>query len=92
MRPSELKAATAPAVEDDTQKKYPSSSRADPPITKAETLTAPVSICRSHNGLVRQFAPKEGSVHFCPTGLQYWRHSKAKVIWRGLKYPRRPVI
>jgi hypothetical protein len=35
-RPGELKAAKTPAVESDGKKKYPSSTRAHPPITEAE--------------------------------------------------------
>jgi len=69
MRPSELKAASTPTVEDDGQKKYPSSTRADPPITEAETVGAQVSICRWHDGLVRLTGAKDGAVFFCPTGV-----------------------
>jgi hypothetical protein len=50
-RPGELKAAKTPAVESDGKKKYPSSTRAHPPITKAEMVAAQVSICRWHHGL-----------------------------------------
>jgi hypothetical protein len=93
MRPSELKAATTPTVEDDGKKKYPSSTRADPPITEAETLTAQVSICRWHDGLIRLTGAKDGAVFFCPTGKQYWRWRKRdQRFWRRLKVvPRRYV-
>jgi hypothetical protein len=90
MKPSELKAASTPAVEVDGKKKYPSSTRANPPITEAEVKTATVAICRWHDGLVRVWGAKDGAVFFCPTGKQYWRWRKAdQRFWRRLKTVRR---
>jgi hypothetical protein len=91
MRPSELKAAKTPAVEDDGKKKYLSSVRADAPITEAEAQAATVAICRWHDGLVRLTGAKDGAVFWCPTGKQYWRWRKVdqrfwrplKILWRG---------
>jgi hypothetical protein len=45
MRPSDLKAARTPTVEDDGKKKYASSVRADPPITEAEARADPAPEC-----------------------------------------------
>jgi hypothetical protein len=93
MRPSELKAAKAPTVEDDGKKKYPSSPKADPPISAAETVGAQVSICRWHDGLIRLTGAKDGAVFFCPTGKQYWRWRKAdQRFWRRLKIVRRGIV
>jgi hypothetical protein len=85
MRPSELKAANTPTVEDDGKKKYRSSTRADPPITDAEALAAPVSICRWHDGLVKFTGAKDKAVFWCPTGKQYWRwRTPDQRFWRRL--------
>jgi hypothetical protein len=93
MRPSELKAANTPTLEEDGQKKYPSSSRADPPITEAETAGAQVSICRWHDGLIKLTGDKDGRVFFCPKGNQYWRWRKANQrFWRSLKVIRRGIV
>jgi hypothetical protein len=93
MRPSELKAANTPTVEEDGKQKYPSSSRADPPITDAETAVAQVSICRWHNGLVRVTGDKDKAVFWCPTGKQYWRWRKPdQMFWRSFKLPRRGIV
>jgi hypothetical protein len=93
MRPSELKAAKTPAVEDDGKKKYLSSTRADPPITAAEAQAATVAVCRWHDGLVRVWGAKDGAVFFCGTGKQYWRWRKRdQGFWRRLKVPRRGIV
>lgn len=92
MKASECKAYSAPIVETNDKPKYPKSACADPAITDAEASEAPVTICRRHGGLVRVFAAKEGSVHFCPTGNEYWRHTARKHLWRGLKYSKNVVI
>jgi hypothetical protein len=90
MRPSELKAATKPAIENSGKKRYASSMRADPPVSEAEMRAAPVSICRWHDGLVRLTGAKDGAVFFCPTGNQYWRWRKAdQRFWRRLEPVRR---
>jgi len=84
MRPSELKAASTPAVEDDGNKKHPSSTRANPPITEAESAGATVAIFRWHDG--RVWGAKDGVVFFCPTGKQFWRWRKPdQRFWRRLK-------
>jgi hypothetical protein len=93
MRPSELKAANTPAVEDDGKKKYPSSRTADPPITEAEAQAATMAICRWHDGIVRTWGVKDGAVFFCGTGKQYWRWRKAdQKFWRRLKVVRRGYV
>jgi hypothetical protein len=93
MRPSELRAAQTPIIEDDGEKKYPSSTRADPPISEAETVGAQVSICRWHDGIVRLTGAKDGAVFFCPTGKQYWRWRKPdQRFWRRLRVVRRGIV
>ena len=93
MRPSELKAAKTRAVDDDGKKKYASSTRADPPISDAETLATQVSICRWHDGLVRLTGAKDEAVFFCPIGKQYWRYAKRdESFHRALRYAKRGVV
>jgi hypothetical protein len=87
MRPSEIKAAKMRAVDDDGKKKCASSTRADPPISEAETVAAQVSICHWHDGLVRLTGDRDGAVFFCPIGKQYWRYAKRNDSFhRALRY------
>lgn len=95
MKPSELKASKKKIVEDDSdKKKYPCSSRANPPITAAEIAANPVShACPRHSGLIKTFAGKDGQVFFCGTGKEYWRYSKPDYRKRAkLKYPPRGIV
>ena len=93
MRPSELKAANAPPVEDDGKKKYSSSTTADPPITEAEAQAATMAICRRHDGIVLTWGAKDGAVFWCPTGEQYWRWRKTdQRFWRRLRVVRRGYV
>jgi hypothetical protein len=93
MRPSDLKAAKTPAIDDDGKKKYPSSVRADPPITEAEAQAATMAICRWHDGLVRIWGAKDGAVFWCPTGEQYWRWRKTdQRFWRRLRVVPRGIV
>jgi hypothetical protein len=92
MRPREIK-TTGRAIENIGKKRDPSSATADPPISEAETLAAPVSICRWHDGLIRLAGAKDGAVFFCATGGQYWNWQKPdQRFWRSLKVVRRGIV
>lgn len=89
MRPSEFGTTKAPPTR--AKPKYRTSERAEPPITEAETRSAPVSVCRFHDGLVRLTGDTPGRVFFCPIGNQYWRYAKPKQ-WRTLALPSKGYV
>ena len=76
MRPSEISHVTETPAKADEKLPYPRSDAADPAITVEEARAAQTSICRLHNGLIRETGDKDGAVFFCPIGRQYWRYTK----------------
>lgn len=90
MKPSEMKGRDRQV---EAREPLRVSADADPPITEAEARAAPATICCRHNGLVRSFGDKDGSVFYCPIGKQYWRYTrKGRAFYKALAYSSKGVV
>jgi hypothetical protein len=91
LRPSQLKRAAFAETDRPGKAKYPKSPRADPAITDEEANRATAAVCLWHDGLIRLFGDRDGTVFFCPIGGQYWRYQKP-LYRKPLRYPPRGGI